>query len=147
MGIYTLSDSLGQSGGAIEWVCSKGDKYKVSLLTLERQSKFERILERKAIESVRELKDLIDKEEYSYSIKECLKSISNGDYCFGGDKCSASLKTFWGITNLLALLVGVDPDKASQLIQENEEISDLIETVVKRSFPVANGSVADEKKT
>lgn len=148
MGINTLSDSLGQSGGPIEWVCTKGNKYKVSLMTLEKQSEFERLLEKKAIESVRNHKDILEKEEYTSQIQSILESIKNGEFVFGGKKSSDALRTVWGISALLSILAGITQNEASVLIAENEEIPMLIETVVERSFPVSAGKFkAMEKKT
>ena len=135
-GTNTLSDSLGQSGGAIEWTCSKGDKYKFSLLTLEKQSQFERAIERKALEKIRSIKDLVDKDEYDKTVRETLKSISLGDYCFGKDRCTEELKTMWGVSTLLSILAGIDLDKANDLMNGNSEIGQLVETIVERSFPV-----------
>lgn len=148
MGIHTLSDSLGQSGGAIEWVCSKGNKYKISLLTLEKQSELERALERRALEKIKAHREFLGDDEYHSQIASILESIKNGDYIFGGKLSSEALRTLWGISTLLSILANVTPDEASVLINENSEISSLIEMVVERSFPVAVGKAkGKEKKT
>lgn len=139
MGINTLSDSIGQSGGAIEWVCSKGNKYKISLLTLEKQSELERAFEKKSLEKIKELKDVLDKEEYSEQINEAIASIKNGDFVFGGKRSSEMLRTLWGISAMISILLGISINEASVLISENSEISQLIEMVVERSFPAAVG--------
>lgn len=148
MGIHTLSDSIGQSGGAIEWVCSKGDKYKISLLTLEKQSELERAFERKSLEKIREYKEFLDKEEYDKQIAEVIESIKNGEFVFGGKRSSELLRTLWGISTLFSILAGISANDASALINENSEISSLIEMIVERSFPVAVGKAkAQEAKT
>jgi len=139
MGINTLSDSLGQSGGSIEWTCSKGNKYKISLMTLEKQSEFERALEKRAIEKVRTLKDVLDKDEYSAEISKTIESIKDGHYIFGGPTASEALRTLWGISNLMAILIGVSPNDASIIIAENNDIGEIMEMVIERSFPVASG--------
>jgi hypothetical protein len=139
MGINTLSDSLGQSGGSIEWTCSKGNKYKISLMTLEKQSEFERALEKRAIEKVRTLKDVLDKDEYSAEISKTIESIKDGHYIFGGPTASDALRTLWGISNLMAILIGVSPNDASIIIAENNDIGEIMEMVIERSFPVASG--------
>lgn len=139
MGINTLSDSLGQSGGSIEWTCSKGNKYKISLMTLEKQSEFERALEKRAIEKVRTLKDVLEKDEYSSEISKTIESIKDGHYIFGGPSASDALKTLWGISNLMAILIGVSPNDASIIIAENNDIGEIMEMVIERSFPVASG--------
>ena len=139
MGINTLSDSLGQSGGSIEWTCSKGNKYKISLMTLEKQSEFERALEKRAIEKVRTLKDVLDKDEYSEEISKTIESIKDGHYIFGGPTASEALRTLWGISNLMAILIGVSPNDASIIIAENNDIGEIMEMVIERSFPVASG--------
>jgi hypothetical protein len=147
MGINTLSDSIGQSGGAIEWVCSKGNKYKISLLTLEKQSELERAFEKRSIEKIKELKDILDKEDYSVQITEAINSIKNGDFVFGGKRSSEILRTLWGISAMLSILAGITINEAGVLINENDEISQLIEMVVERSFPAAVGKAkAGEKK-
>jgi len=139
MGINTLSDSLGQSGGSIEWTCSKGNKYKISLMTLEKQSEFERALEKRAIEKVRTLKDVLDKDEYSAEISKTIESIKDGHYIFGGPTASEALRTLWGISNLMAILIGVSPNDASIIIAENNDIGEIMEMVIERAFPVASG--------
>ena len=139
MGINTLSDSLGQSGGSIEWTCSKGNKYKISLMTLEKQSEFERALEKRAIEKVRTLKDVLDKDEYSAEISKTIESIKDGHYIFGGPTASEALKTLWGISHLMSILIGVPPNDASLIIAENNDIGEIMEMVIERSFPVASG--------
>lgn len=139
MGINTLSDSLGQSGGSIEWTCSKGNKYKISLMTLEKQSEFERALEKRAIEKVKTLKDVLEKDEYSSEISKTIESIKDGHYIFGGPSASDALKTLWGISNLMAILIGVSPNDASIIIAENNDIGEIMEMVIERSFPVASG--------
>lgn len=136
MGTHTLSETLGESGGPIEWVCSKGNKYKFSLLTLGNQSKFERALERKAVESLKNTKDLLDKDDYDKAISGVLKSISSGNYAFGGQEATAALRTMWGVSVLLGILGGIEPDEANRLVVENPDISKVIESVVERSFPV-----------
>lgn len=146
MGINTLSDSLGQSGGAIEWVCSKGNKYKISLLTLEKQSELERAFEKRSIEKIKELKDILDKEEYSAQIAEAINSIKNGDFVFGGKRSSEMLRTLWGISTMLSVLAGITINEAGVIINENEEISQLIEMVVERSFPAAVGKAKSGEK-
>jgi hypothetical protein len=139
MGINTLSDSLGQSGGSIEWTCSKGNKYKISLMTLEKQSEFERALEKRAIEKVKTLKDVLEKDEYSAEISKTIESIKDGHYIFGGPAASDALRTLWGISNLMAILMGVSPNDASVIIAENNDIGEIMEMVIERSFPVASG--------
>lgn len=139
MGIHTLSDSIGASGGPIEWTCSKGTVYQISLLTLEKQSKFERAMERKCIDSLKGLRTLLEKDEYSDALAAALESIKDGDYVFGGDRSSECLRTLWGISNLMAILIGVSPDEASVIINDNEDIGPLIEIIIERSFPVAVG--------
>jgi len=139
MGINTLSDSLGQSGGAIEWTCSKGNKYKISLMTLEKQSEFERALEKRAIEKIKTLKDVLEKDEYSAEISKAIESIKDGHYIFGGPAASEALRTLWGISNLMAILIGVSPNDASIIIAENNDIGEIMEMVIERSFPVASG--------
>lgn len=141
MGIHTLSDSIGASGGPIEWTCSKGTVYQISLLTLEKQSKFERAMERKCIDSLKGLRTLLEKDEYSDALASALDSIKNGDYVFGGARSSESLKTIWGISTLIAILIGITPEEASVLINDNEDIGPLIEMVIERSFPVAAGKL------
>lgn len=139
MGIHTLSDSIGASGGPIEWTCSKGTVYQISLLTLEKQSKFERAMERKCIDSLKGLRTLLEKDEYSDALAAALGSIKDGDYVFGGDHSSDCLKTLWGISTLISILMGVSPEEASVIINSNEDIGPLIEVVIERSFPVAMG--------
>lgn len=139
MGIQTLSDSLGASGGAVEWTCCHGNKYKFSLLTLGKQSEFERAIERKALDKIRSMKDLLDKEEYSKAISDVLADVSRGDFCFGKERCSEELRSFWGISTLLGILSGVTGEEASRLMQENEDVGQLVEAIVERSFPAATG--------
>ena len=144
-GIHTLSDSLGTSGGAIEWNCSKGDKYKFSLLTLAKQSEFERAVERKSLDKIRGMKDLLEKDEYDVAIGNALKAISVGEFCFGKERCTEELRTFWGVSTLLAILAGIDPNQASTLMHENSDVGQLVETIVERSFPVAVGKSKEGK--
>ncbi len=144
-GINTLSDSLGQSGGAIEWTCSKGNKYKFSLLTLGKQSEFERAIERKSLDKIRSMKDLLDKEEYDKAIADALKAISLGEFCFGKERCTEELRSFWGVSTILAILAGVSGEQASILMHENEDIGQLVEAIVERSFPVAVGKAKEGK--
>jgi len=141
MGIHTLSDSIGASGGAIEWTCSKGTAYQISLLTLEKQSKFERAMERKCIDSIKGLRTLLEKDEYSDALASALESIKDGDYVFGGARSSESLKTLWGISTLISILMGISAEEASVIINDNEDVGPLIEMVIERSFPVATGKL------
>jgi len=141
MGIHTLSDSIGASGGPIEWTCSKGTVYQISLLTLEKQSKFERAMERKCIDSLKGLRTLLEKDEYSDALASALESIRDGDYVFGGARSSESLKTLWGISTLISILMGVSAEEASTIINDNEDVGPLIEIVIERSFPVAMGKL------
>lgn len=136
MGIHTLSDALGGSGGPVVYTCSKGNEYKFSLFTLESQSKFERELERRAFEKVRHLKDLMDGKEYEKQIAEVMKSIRSGDFAFGKDECNSALSSLWGVTKLIAILGGLRDEQASSLVQENDDLKVLIETIIERSFPV-----------
>lgn len=144
MGTHTLSEMVGESGGPIEWTCSKGNKYKFSLFTLANQSRFERELERKAVESLRNTKDLLDKEEYAEALSNVLKDISNGKYTFGGQEAMSALRTMWGVSTLLSILIGISQEDASRLIAENEDISMVLSSVVERSFPV--GKAKKEKE-
>lgn len=144
-GIHTLSDSLGSAGGAIEWTCSNGNKYKFSLLTLQKQSEFERAIERKSLDKIRGMKDLLDKEEYDKAIADTLRAVSLGEFCFGKDRCTEELRTFWGVSTLLGILAGIDGNHASQLMHENEDVGQLVETIVERSFPVAVGKAREGK--
>lgn len=145
-GTHTLSDSLGASGAPVEWSCSKGNKYKFSLLTLQKQSEFERAIERKNLEKIRAMKDLLDKEDYDKAIKEFMASLSLGEYCFGKERCAEELKTFWGISTLLSILAGISSEEASRLINENSDVSALVEVIVERSFPVMVGKAKEGKE-
>jgi hypothetical protein len=114
---------------------------------LEKQSELERAFEKRSIEKIKELKDILDKEDYSVQITEAINSIKNGDFVFGGKRSSEILRTLWGISAMLSILAGITINEAGVLINENDEISQLIEMVVERSFPAAVGKAkAGEKK-
>jgi len=58
---------------------------------------------------------------------------------------SEELRTFWGVSTLLGILAGIDGNHASQLMHENEDVGQLVETIVERSFPVAVGKAREGK--
>lgn len=136
MAIYTLSDTLGGSGAPIEFVCSKGDKYKFSLLTLGKQSEFERAIEARELGRLKALRESLGDEEYKEQVKDLLKEFKHGEYAFGSDNCSDALSSLWGVSTLIGILGNISSDKAHELIQENIELRELIEVIIERSFPV-----------
>lgn len=136
MAIHTLSDTLGGSGAPIEFVCSRGDKYKFSLLTLGKQSEFERAIESRELNRLRALRESLGDDEYKEQVKELLREFKHGEYAFGSDNCSDALSSLWGVSTLIGILGGISSDKAHGLIQENVELRDLIEIIIERSFPV-----------
>lgn len=136
MAHYTLSDTLGGSGAPIEFVCSRGNKYKFGLLTLGKQSEFERALESRELTRLKGLREALGEDEYKAQVKDLLKEFKHGEYSFGGEKCSDALSSLWGISTLIGILGGIDAEDAHTLIQENTEIRDVIEMIIERSFPV-----------
>lgn len=136
MPIHTLSDSLGGSGAPIEFICSRGDKYKFSLLTLGKQSEFERALESRELARLRDLREALGEEEYKAQVKELLREFKHGEYAFGGENCSDALSSLWGVSTLIGILGGISSEQAHTLIQENVELRELIEMIIERSFPV-----------
>jgi len=142
---YTTSDVLGSSGAKIEWVDAKGKTYQVSLLTLEKQSAYERWLEREAVKSVKNVRDLLDQDEYNSALDRCLGEISSGKYIFGGDVAQESLGTFRGMVAMIAILFGISNEEALELTKENKDLPKIIENVITRSFPVQEGNETESK--
>lgn len=136
---YTTSDVLGGSGAKIDWSDSKGNNYQVSLLTLEKQSAFERWLEREAVKSIKNVKDILTEIEYQAALSRVLDDISSGRYVFGGEDAQNSLTSFKGMCAMISVLFGVENEQAVQLVKENTELPKLIENIILRSFPVPEG--------
>jgi hypothetical protein len=136
---YTTSDVLGGSGAKIDWSDSKGNNYKVSLLTLEKQSAFERWLEREAVKSIKNVKDILTEIEYQAALSKVLDDISSGRYVFGGEDAQNSLTSFKGMCAMISVLFEVENEQAVQLVKENTELPKLIENIILRSFPVPEG--------
>lgn len=136
---YTTGDVLGGSGSKIEWVDSQGKTHQVSLLTLERQSAFERWLEREAVKAVKGVKDLLSDTEYQAALSRVLDDIASGRYVFGGEDAQNSLTSFKGMCAMISILFGMENDQAVELVKLNTELPKLIESVILRSFPVQEG--------
>lgn len=137
---YTTSDALGGSGAKIEWTDAKGKVYEVSLLTLEKQSAYERWLEREAIKAIKNVRDLLDKEEYEVALIKNLEDISSGRYVFGGEDAQNSLTSFKGMCAMISILFGISSEDAITLVKENLDLPKVIENIILRSFPVQEGN-------
>lgn len=137
---YTTGDALGGAGSKIEWVDAKGKTHQVSLLTLERQSAFERWLEKESIKAIKNVKDVLDESEYNAALSVALEEIASGKFVFGGDEAQKSLESFKGMCAMIAILFGITSEQAMELVKENKELGKIIESIIVRSFPVSEGN-------
>ncbi len=137
---YTTGDALGGSGAKIEWVDTKGKTYQVSLLTLEKQSAFERWLEKESVKAIKNVKDVLDESEYNAALSVALSDIASGRYVFGGEDAQQSLTTFKGMCAMISILFGITHEQAMELVKENKELGKIIENIIVRSFPVPEGN-------
>lgn len=133
---YTVGDSIGSSGGKVEWTHPSGKIYQISLLTLENQSKFERALEREAVRSITNVKDILGESEYSQALDRCLDEISSGKYAFGLPDAQKALGTLKGICSMISILFSITSEEAMKLMAECPELAKVVESVIVRSFPV-----------
>lgn len=137
---YTTSDAIGANGAKIEWVDAKGKTHQISLLTLEKQSAYERWLEKESIKAIRNVKDVLGEDEYTAALSVALDNITSGRYVFGGEYAQESLTTFKGMCAMISILFSITNEQAMELVKENKEIGKIIENIIVRSFPVPEGN-------
>lgn len=126
---------LHNSGGLTEYTCKNGKVLKIKYLDLKAMSDYENKLQNKAIAKLNEHRASMDKQFFSDMFKELLDRISQGHYAFGGELCTATLKTIHGITDLLSILCNIPPEEAVDLIMsEGEGLKQVFAHVLNKSY-------------
>lgn len=116
----TISESLGDAVGGIRYEAKDGRTHEVRPLTLERMGLYERHLESKALEAIKNRRAILG-DSYGEALSVTTQDIVSGKYVFTGPVCMKAIETFDGQTALLAILMGVDNIRARRLMLEDPE--------------------------
>lgn len=113
------SKSLGQGADLVI-----DDKtYKIAPWTYEIQGLFEKYLQEKAVQSVRDMKGVLPPDEYKQVLRETVRDITAGAYSFGSETVATALSSPDHLCHLVYLCM-----RAGGTQVKKEEVRDLVDS-------------------
>lgn len=116
----TISETLGDAVGGIRYEAKDGRIHEVRPLTLERMGLFERHLESKALEAIKNRRGVLG-DSYGEALSVVTQDIVSGKYVFTGPVCMRAIETLDGQVALLSILMGIDSLRAKKLMLEDPD--------------------------
>jgi hypothetical protein len=130
-----LRMALGNSAAPHEFTaCDK--TYKVKLVDGEMKTAYAMRCYGHAKIAVKDMRDMLDTNEYLALVRELKDAYEVGEFDFGGKRANQALKSPRGATILLSLILGVPEPEAQQAFLANPvEAAEVLEHVLRESFP------------
>jgi hypothetical protein len=113
-----------------------GKKYTAGLITQKVKSGYEKIMEKKALDSIFKMKEFLDPVEFREAVSSVTRDIASGVYSFGSDRSIQSLSTPGGTITFSALVFNAPEAEIEQMMMaETERYSVVMDIVREKSYP------------
>lgn len=134
-GVGELLNIPGEGSLTIEY---NGKKYTAGLITQKVKAEYEKKLEKKALDSIFKIKDMLDPVEFREAISGVTRDIAAGVYSFGAERCIQSLSTPAGTCMFSSLLFSVPEQEIESLVMaKSDEFKLVMDLVREKSYPNA----------
>jgi hypothetical protein len=134
----TVGSILNSSGEGSLTIEFNGKKYTAGLITQKVKAEFEKRLEKKALDSVFSMKDMLEPVEFREAVSSVTRDIASGIYSFGSENSIAALSTPAGALAFASILFTAPENEVQDLmLAENERFELVMELVREKSFPNA----------
>lgn len=134
-GVSELLNVPGEGSLSIQF---NGKTYTAGLITQKVKADFEKRMEKKALDSIFRVKDLLDPVEFREAISGVTRDIAAGVYSFGSERCIQSLSTPSGICTFASLLFNSPESEIEQLVMAKpDEFKIVMDLAREKSYPNA----------
>lgn len=134
-GVSELLNVPGEGSLSIQF---NGKTYTAGLITQKVKADFEKRMERKALDAIFKVKDLLDPVEFREAVSGVTRDIAAGIYSFGSERSIQALSTPAGTCSFASILFNAPEAEIEQLVMaKSDEFKIVMDLVREKSYPNA----------